>query len=468
MSAVESIERPPAREVARLRSNLRGTLAEPGDPGYAAATAVWNGLIERAPALVLKPTGTIDVKHAVDFARGLGMALSVRGGGHNIAGTALADGGLTIDMSGLRGIHVDPDRRTATVQPGCLLQDLDRETQRHGLATPLGFISEVGVAGLTLGGGLGYLTRRFGWTVDNLLEVEIVTADGDSRSVSREREPELFWGVRGAGANLGVVTSLRFRLHEVGPEIYGGLIAWPFERADEILAAYREITSAAPRELAVWCNLLRAPAAPFVPAEWHGELVSAMCVCFSGDLERAEDAVAPIRELGEPVFDALSVQPYTQMQSCLDASEPKGDHYYWKTEYVERLDDELLATWRELAAQCPMPRGQMAILHLGGALNERSGDDGAVGNREARYACGALGIWDADDPDDDRYADWIRDAWGRFRGFATGNYINLQTGDEGEDRIRASYGANYDRLTELKAAYDPDNLFRSNRNVAPR
>jgi FAD/FMN-containing dehydrogenase len=452
-----------------LLQQLHGPLLRPGDPDFDEATLLWNGLIDKTPALVVRPTGTADVVAAVNFARDRGLALSVRGGGHNIAGTALADGGLTIDMSGLRGITVDPKARVARVQAGCLLRDVDRETQLHGLATPLGFISEVGVAGLTLGGGLGYLTRRFGWTVDNLLEVEIVTADGAVRGASRDENAELFWAIRGAGANLGVVTSFTFRLHEVGPTVYGGLIAWPFERAAEIYRAYRTITAGAPPELAVWMNFIRAPAAPFVPEAWHGERVCAMAVCYSGDLREAGRVVAPIRELGEPAWDLLAEQPYTQVQSYLDATEPKGDHYYWKTGFVAELSDGLASTLRDLAAECPIPRAQVGTLHLAGALNDHAGDDGAVGNRDARYVCGLIGVWEPDEAVDDEFRQWVRDGWERLQPFSTGgNYINFQTADEDESRIRATYGANYDRLVAVKTEYDPGNLFRSNRNVRPR
>ena len=322
------------------------------------------------------------------------------------------------------------------------------------------------MAGLTLGGGLGYLTRRFGWTVDNLLEVEIVTADGRVRRASADEHPDLFWAIRGAGANLGVVTSFTFRLHEVGPTVYGGIIGWPFERADEILRAYRTLATEAPRELSVWMNLFRAPPAPFVAPEWRGERICGMAVCYTGDLDHADEALAPIRAIGDPVVDLLAEQPYTQIQSNLDAMEPKGKHYYWKTEYLAELTDDFMTTWRELAAQCPSRETQMGILHLGGAIADHDADDGAVGNRDVRFACGALGIWDADEPGAEAFPQWIRDAWERFRPFSTGSsYINLQTADEGDDRVRATYGANFDRLLEVKQAYDPDNLFRSNRNI---
>jgi FAD/FMN-containing dehydrogenase len=452
--------------LGELRSRVDGDVLAPGDPGFANATLIWNGMVERTPAAVVRATGTTDVVTAVEFARDRGLPLAVRGGGHNIGGTALADGGVTIDMSLLRGLEVDPQERTATVEPGCLLADVDRETQRYGLATPLGFISGVGVAGLTLGGGLGYLSRRFGWTVDNLLEVEIVTADGSVLRAAEDEAPELFWAIRGAGHNFGVVTSFRFRLHEVGPAIYGGLVAWPFERATELGEAYRELTATAPRELAVWMNHLRAPAAPFVPDTWHGELVTAMCVCFSGSLEDREGALAPIRALGEPVVDVLDHRPYVEMQSLLDALEPKGDHYYWRTEFTDELSDELLAAGRELAAECPIPRAQVGTLHVGGAVNDRDEDDGAVGNRDARYVAGVIGIWEPGTRRDAEFADWVRRAGERIRPFSSGNYINFQTADEAEDRIRDSYGSNHARLLAVKAEYDPHNLFRSNRNLA--
>jgi FAD/FMN-containing dehydrogenase len=423
-------------------------------------------MIDTTPALVARPSGTADVVAAVRFAREHDLPLSVRGGGHNIAGTALVDGGLTIDMSGLRSIAVDPLARTATVQAGCLLGEVDRATQQHGLATPLGFISEVGVAGLTLGGGLGYLTRRFGWTVDNLQDVEIVTADGRVRRAAADENAELFWAIRGAGANFGVVTSFTLRLHEVGPTVVGGLIAWPFERAEEILRAYRTITAGAPRELAVWMILLDAPPEPFVPAQWHGQKLCAMAVCFSGEPAAADEVLAPIRALGHPVVDLLGEQPYTQVQSYLDDGEPKGMHYYWRTHYTSELSDGLLSSVRDSFAECPVAGAEIGFLHIGGALNERAEDDGAVGNRDARYVVGVNGMWEPGEPKADRFTQWIRDTAAGHSPFSTGRtYINFQTADEGGDQVRATYGSNYDRLLELKKRYDPDSVFRSNRTI---
>jgi FAD/FMN-containing dehydrogenase len=457
-----------SKQLGDLNARVKGRLLQAGDDGWADVVLIWNGLVAKVPAFIVQPTSAEDVAAAVTFARGHRLLFSIKGGGHHIAGTSIAAGGLILDMSPMRDITVDYDAKLARVGPGCLLKDVDRATQHHGLATVLGFISEVGVAGLTLGGGLGYLTRRFGWTVDNLEEVEIVTADGAIRTASRSENADLFWALRGAGANLGVVTRFTFRLHEVGPTVYGGLIAWPFERADEILPAYRTLTTEAPRHLAVWLNLIRAPAAPFVPKVWHGRRICAMAVCYSGDLDDVEKVLAPIRALGEPIVDLLSEQPYTQVQSYLDGAEPKGNHYYWKTEYVAELSDGLLSTWRDLGAECPIPEAQLGILHLGGALNEHAADDGAVGNRGARYVVGVIGIWKPDEPNGDSFPQWIRDAWQRFRPFSIGGgYINFQTADEDENRIRAAYGDNYDRLVEIKKKYDPDNLFRVNRNILP-
>jgi FAD/FMN-containing dehydrogenase len=453
-------------QLDELDAQVDGRLLLAGDDGWEDAVLVWNGMVAKLPALVVQPTSTRDVATAVGFARDHRLSLSIKGGGHNIAGTSIAEGGLTLDMARMRDVTVDPEARLAHVGPGCLLKDVDRATQEHGLATVLGFVSEVGVAGLTLGGGLGYLARRFGWTVDNLEEVEIVTADGEIRVANRDQSADLFWAIRGAGANLGVVTRFTFRLHEVGPIVYGGLIAWPFERAEEILRAYRTITSEAPRELAVWMILLHAPPLPFVPKEWHGRKSCAMVVCYSGDLDKVEAVLAPILALGDPVVEVLQPWPYVQQQSFLDDGEPKGPHYDMKTEYVAELSDDLLDAVRDVFAECPIPDGQVGFLHLGGALNERGGDDGAVGNRDARFAMGVIGMWEPDDPNADAFGQWIRAGWAQVRPFSTGRtYINFQTADEGEERIRATYGANFDRLAEIKEAWDPDNLFRANRNV---
>jgi pimeloyl-ACP methyl ester carboxylesterase len=451
-----------------LAARMDRPLLRAGDEGWDEAVLVWNGMVARAPALVVQPTSAREVAVVVDFASAHRLLLGIKGGGHNIGGTAIAPGGLTLDMSRMRDVTVDPDARLARVGPGCRLSEVDRATQGHGLATVLGFVSEVGVAGLTLGGGFGYLTRRFGWAVDNLEDVEIVTADGRIRIANRAENADLFWALRGGGGNFGVVTRFTFRLHQVGPTIYGGLVAWPFERAPEVLRAYRKLTLGAPRELAVWMMLLRAPAAPFVPEEWHGERICAMSVCYSGGLGDVEDVLAPIRALGRPVVDFLHQRPYVEQQSHLDAAEPKGHHYYWKTEYVAELRDELLATCRDVFAGFSNPAAQVGILHLGGALNERDGADGAVGNRDARYACGVLGMWEPGEPAAREFRQSVDEAWTRLRPFGTGgNYVNFQLAEDGLARTMEGYGSNYERLRRVKAVYDPGNLFRMNRNIPP-
>jgi FAD/FMN-containing dehydrogenase len=456
-----------AEQLDELESRVVRPVLRAGDAGWEDAVVVWNGMVAKAPALVLHPTSPAHVAAVVAFAREHGLLLSIKGGGHNMAGTAIAERGLTLDMSFMRDVTVDPDARLAQVGSGCLLRDVDRATQAHGLATPLGsFNSEVGVAGLTLGGGLGYLTRRFGWTVDNLEEVEIVTADGQIRTASRDDNADLFWALRGGGGNFGVVTRFTFRLHEVGPMITGGLIVWSADRVDDVLATYRDLTESAPRELTAAVTVRLAPPAPFLPEEWHGKPIIGLLVCHSGAY--AEGDLAAVRALGDPIADLVTEKSYTDQQSMLDAMEPKGHRYYWKTEYLAGLTNELLETFRDSALKVPSPLSESIVLHLAGELNERADDDGAVGNRDARYMTAFAGQWPMGAPDDTNVS-WVRQAWKGIGPHSTGgNYLNFQTADEDEGRVRATYGPNFDRLVEAKQRYDPDNLFRRNRNIRPR
>jgi FAD/FMN-containing dehydrogenase len=456
-----------ANQLDELDSPVECPLLRAGDAGWDDAVLVWNGMVAKAPALVLQPSSATHVAAAVGFARDQGLLLSIKGGGHNMAGTSIAERGLTLDLSRMRDVTVDPDARLARVGAGCLLREVDRATQAYGLATPLGsFNSEVGVAGLTLGGGLGYLTRRFGWTVDSLEEVEIVTADGQIRTASRDQHADLFWALRGGGGNFGVVTRFTFRLYEVGPTITGGLIVWSADRVDEVLASYRDLTESAPRELTAAVTVRLAPPAPFLPEEWHGKPIIGLLVCHSG--ADVEGDLAPVRALGDPIADLVTMKPYTEQQSMLDGMEPKGQHYYWKTEYLAGLTNEFLDTFRDNALQVTSPLSESIVIHLAGALNERADDDGAVGNRDARYMTAFAGQWPAGAPDDAHVA-WVRQAWKSLRPLSTGgNYLNFQTADEDEERVRATYGPNLDRLVEAKETYDPDNLFRRNRNIRPR
>ena len=394
------------------------------------------------------------------------LEISIKGGGHNIAGLALSDGGVTLDMSALKDVVVDVEARTARVAPGCTLGDVDRATQEHGLVTTLGFVSATGAAGLTLGGGFGYLSRQFGWTVDDLVEVEIVTADGSTQRASRTENEELFWALRGGGGNFGVVTEFIFRLHEIGPQVTGGIIAWPAARASEVLEAYRAATATAPRELTLVVLRRNAPPAPWLPESAHGKPMVAIVVCHAGTPEQAESDLAPLRALGDPLADIIQARDYVQLQSMLDATQPKGMHFYWKSEFVSELPDELLATYHAQFEGLDAPANQIVLFHVAGALNEHPEDDGAIGNRDAAYACVIQAMWAPDSPAGEANRDWVRTAWQALKAHSTGgNYVNFQTDDEPTERTAESYRGNLDRLRAVKARYDPDNLFRVNRNI---
>lgn len=461
----DAVELSPA-QVHELPARVDGPVLRPGDAGWDDAVLIWNGMVKKVPALVARPGSAGGVAGAVRFARDQHVLLGVKGGGHNIAGTSIAPDGLTLDMSRMRDVAVDPQSRLAHVGPGALLGDVDRATQAHGLATVLGFISETGVAGLTLGGGFGYLARRFGWTVDNLEEVEIVTADGEIRTANREENADLFWAVRGGGGNFGVVTRFTFRLHEVGPRIIGGLMAWSVDRVDEVLATYLELTANAPRELTAAIVIRTAPPAPFVPEEWRGRPVIGVLACHSG--ASATRDLEPLRSIGNPVFDLIDERPYAGMQSILDDTDRKGNNQYWKTEYLPRLNTDYLATFRDAALAPASPLSYSVIFHIGGALNERAPDDGAVGNRDARFITGFSGVWSPEDDRSAQHIEWVRASWEAIRPFSTGgNYVNFQVAEDGTDRTAAAYGDNYERLRRIKVRHDPDNLFRVNRNIAP-
>ena len=451
-----------------FRSALDGALLLPGDEGFAEVCALWNGMIKKQPGLVVQPRSTGDVVRTIEFVRENELELSIKGRGHNIAGLALSDGGVTLDMSLLRSVDVDVSARLARVGPGCDLGDVDRATQEHGLATTLGFVSATGVAGLTVGGGFGYLSRRFGWTVDDLEEVEIVTADGVLRRASRSENDDLFWAVRGGGGNFGVVTEFVFRLHEVGPKITAGLIAWPASEADAVLELYRGVVESAPRELTAVVLRRNAPPAPWVPEEARGTPMIAIVVCHSGSPEQAEADLAPIRAHGTPLADLIQVKDYVAQQSMLDATQPKGMHFYWKSEFLPGLSDDLFATYNAQFAGLKAPANQIVLFHVGGALNEHPEGDGAVGNREAAFACVIQAMWPEGDAAADANREWVRRAWQALKPHGTGgNYVNFQTADEADERTRESYRDNYRRLAEVKARWDPDNIFRVNRNIQP-
>lgn len=453
--------------VGGLRMRLRGAVLLPGDAGFEDSRTLWNGMIERRPALVARCLGTADVIEAVRFAREHELLLCIKAGGHNIAGLAAADGALMIDLSPMRGVWVEPGRKIAHAQAGCLLGDLDRETQLHGLATVLGFISLTGCAGLTLGGGFGYLTRRFGWTCDNVLGMDVVTAEAKLVRASRDENADLFWGLRGGGGNFGLVTGIDYALHPVGPEIVGGAVAWPASAAEDVLELYRSLAEAAPRELTLVALMRPAPPAPWLPPEMHGKPIVIILACHSGDPAEGERLVAPIKAFGKPVGDVLVRRPYAQLQSMLDATQPKGKRYYWKSEYLAGVEPELCDELIAHAGRIRSPHAAIALFQLGGALNELDEDHSPAGNRQARYVFNVTGAWDRPE-EDAANIEWARAAWTGMKRFSTGGtYLNFLTGDEGDERTAAALGNALPRLAGIKRAWDPQNVFRTNRNIRP-
>jgi FAD/FMN-containing dehydrogenase len=458
-----------ARETLEiLQREIQGTIVFPEDRQYSEATLIWNGMMSKRPAVVVRPLTAQDVVRVVDFVRDNSLEMSMKGGGHNIAGLGLSDGGLTLDMCHMNAVDVDMAERRATVGPGCKLGDVDRTTQKYGLATTLGFVSETGVAGLTLGGGFGYLTRQFGWTTDDLLEIEMVTADGRVCRASRSDNEDLFWAIRGGGGNFGVVTEFVFALHEIGPDVTAGLIAWSADEAEGALQLFKDVTEHAPRQLTMAALMRNAPPAPWLPADKHGKPMVAFVVNHTGTADEAEADLATIRSFGAPWADLVQRKEYAAQQAMLDATQPKGMHYYWKSEFLPGLSHQLLDVYRAQFEGMQAPANQIILFHMEGVLHEHDEDDGAVGNRDAAFACVIQSMYPAGSPAADHNRNWVRSAWQALSRFSTGgNYVNFQTADERSDRIADTYRTNLDRLARIKALYDPDNLFRVNRNISP-
>jgi FAD/FMN-containing dehydrogenase len=450
-----------------LRTRIRGPMLTPDDIGYEESRAVWNAMIDRKPAVVVRCLGTADVIECVRFAREYDLLLCIKGGGHNIAGLAVADGALMLDMSLMRGVWVEPERQIVHAQAGCLLGDVDRETQIQGLAAVLGFISLTGIAGLTLGGGFGYLTRRWGWTADNLAGINIVTAGSQLVRASNNENTDLFWGLRGGGGNFGVVTGIDYILHPVGPEIVGGIVAWPAREASKVLELYRTQAEQAPPELTLVALMRPAPPVPWLSKDWHGKPIVALLACYTGSPDHGEQAVAPIKSFGNPIGDALMRRPYGQMQSLLDATQPKGRRCYWKSEYLPRIEPALCEKVIAHSAKIPSPHSVMLLFQIGGALNQFEEEYSPVGNRDARYVLILAGAGEQQSKDRVNM-EWVRNAWNDMRQFSTGGtYINFLTEDEGYERIEAALGKKLQRLAAVKAKWDPENIFRTNRNILP-
>jgi FAD/FMN-containing dehydrogenase len=445
---------------------IRGGILSAADDAYDEARRVWNGTVDRRPALIARCLTDSDVQAAVRFAAAHRMLVSVRGGGHHIAGNAVAEGGLMIDLSGMRTISIDAAQRTARVGPGALLSDFDRESQTYGLATPLGINSTTGVAGLTLGGGFGWLTRRHGMTIDNLLSATVVTADGAVRVVSATSEPDLFWALRGGGGNFGVVTSFEFRLHPVGPEVYAGLVVYPFGQARQVLRAWRDFTAGTPDELSVWTVLRKAPPLPFLPASAHGTEVVIFPLVYSGNVEAGKRAAAPVLQFGDPIGTALAPMPYAAFQTAFDPLLTPGGRNYWKSNNFSTLTDAGLDVMIASAGRLPGPECEIFVAQLGGAMARVKPAATAFFGRDARYIMNVHGRW-SDARDDEWVRAWARRAFQDAAPHATGSgYVNFLTEDEAE-RVAASYGTNYPRLQAVKQRFDPGNLFRMNLNIAP-
>jgi FAD/FMN-containing dehydrogenase len=452
--------------VDQFRATLRGPLLLPGDPEYDTARQLWNAMIDKWPALIVRCAGTADVMASVTFARNNDLPLAIRGGGHNIAGNALCDDGLVIDLSGMRSVHVDPDASIAYAGGGATLADLDHETQAYGLAVPLGINSTTGVAGLTLGGGFGWLTRLYGMTVDNLIGAEIITADGQRHHTSEQEEPDLFWGIRGGGGNFGVVTQFDFALHPVGPMVTAGLVVFPAAQGREVMLHYRDFVNTLPDELSVWAVLRKAPPLPFLDPSVHGTDIVALAVFSPLAPDVALPMLAPVRSFGKVLGEHVGPMPYTAWEKIFDPLLTPGARNYWKSHNFAALSDDAIDVVLRYAGNVPTTQTEIFLGLLGGKANTPPPGATAYPHRNVMFAMNVHARW-TDAADDARCVSWARDFFKAVTPFAAGSvYINFMTQEEGA-RIREAYGPNYDRLVQVKNSYDPRNLFRYNHNIPP-
>jgi FAD/FMN-containing dehydrogenase len=446
---------------------FRGRVVTQDDADYGDVRKIWNGAIDRRPAVIARCGGTADVVAALRFARERDLLVSVRGGGHGVNGAALNDDGIVIDTALMRGVHVDAQRKTARAQSGVLWGDFDHETQAFGLATTGGVVTHTGIAGLTLGGGIGWLMRKHGTTADNFVRADLVTADGEVLDVSDDTNAELMWGLRGAGANFGIVTSFEYRLHEVGPTVVAGPVVWAMEDAPEVLRFYREFCASAPDELTTIVTLRKLAPLPIFPEEHHGRRVCIVSVCWAGDLEAGERAVAPLMAFGSPLFHRVARKPYMVNQAANDPVVPHGWHYYWKSRNLPELKDDLVDIIVEHSLEIASPKSYSIIFQLGGAVGRVPEDATAYSHRDAAHNININGVWAPDEPIGDHEASWVRGLFDALEPHEAGVYANFLM-DEGHDRVRAAYGdAKFERLMALKDRYDPSNVFRMNQNVPP-
>jgi len=455
-----------ATALTELEASFRGDLVRPETASYEEHRRLWNGSIDRRPALIARCTGVADVIAAVQFGRQTGLPVAVRGGGHSFPGLSTVDDGLLIDLRPMNGIRVDPDGRTVRAQAGVLLGELDRETQPFGLAVPAGIVTSTGLAGLTLGGGIGWLQRKLGLTIDNLLSVDVVTAEGEYVKASADENADLFWGVRGGGGNFGIVTSFEFRLHQVGPVVLAGPVFWPMEDSSQVLRFYRDWIADAPDELMTIVIHRKAPPLPFVPEELHGKLVVGVICCYAGPIEEGEKVVRPLKEFGSPVLDLCVPKPFLAHQSMFDASFPKGWWYYFRACDVAELTDDVIDITVDNALRIESPLTAFPIWQMGGAVSWVGDDETAFHGRSAGFTFN-INAATASEDGFHRERDWVRGFWSELEPYQTTVYTNFLM-DEGEERVRQAYGpAKYERLKALKRRYDPDNFFRINQNIRP-
>ena len=443
--------------IERLRTACGGPLIRPGDEDYDSARRIWNASIDKRPGLIVRCSGLADVIAAVNFAREHGLLVAVRGGGHNVGGRALCDGGLVIDLSRMKGIHVDAATRRVRAQPGATLGDLDRETHVHGLTVPVGVVSKTGIAGLTLGGGVGWLARKYGLTVDNVLSLEVVTADGQVLIASADQHPDLFWALRGGGGNFGVVTSFEYRAHPVST-VLGGLVLHPRSQAVDLLKFYREFTASAPDELGTYAVLLSTP---------DGTPVAGIATCDCGGIAEGERVLAPLRAFGSPILDAIQPMPFPVMQTLLDGAGADGNQNYWKSTFLREVSDQAIETVVSHANRATSPLTAVLIEQYGGAASRVANDATAFAHRNVEYDFGILSAW-TDPADSARHIAWTREFADAMAPYRSGAYLlNFLDREEGEDTIRAAFGINYARLVAIKSKYDPANFFRVNQNIVP-
>jgi FAD/FMN-containing dehydrogenase len=455
-----------ALDIAGLQDGFRGELLPPQDPDYEDARKVWNGSITRLPALIARCAGVADVMAAVKFAKDNGLLVAVRGGGHSFPGLSVCDGGIVIDLSLMKGIRVDPEACTVRAQAGVLLGELDRETQAFGLAVPSGIVTHTGLSGLTLGGGINWVMRKYGLTIDQLLSVDLITAEGEFLKASETENPDLFWGVRGGGGNFGIVTEFEFRLNPVGPIVLAGPIFWPMEESPEVLRFYREWIAESPDELMTIIVHRKAPPLPFVPRELHGKLVVSVVCCYAGPVEEGEQVVKPLKEFGSPVLNLCVPKPFLAHQAMFDLSFQHGWWYYMRACDVAQLTDEVIDITVDHSLQINSPLTAFPIWQRGGAAARVGEDETAFGGRSAGHTFNITACTEtAEGFEQER--EWVRNFWSALEPYHTSVYVNFLM-EEGEERIRQAYGAKkYDRLKALKRRYDPDNLFRLNQNIRP-